>query len=453
MRGIELYDAAIIGGGVAGSVVAAALARSARPDYRAVLLDPRRAGPGTAYAPASDRLLMNGPARAMGVVPGDANHLVRWLGNEPEDALIARSRFGRYLSETLREALRAHPGITIEQTEVVDLDDRDGIYLLTDASGRMRRARNVILALGNFAPDDGFLPEAVRQHPGYVADPWTLDAARLGAGEIALLGSGLTAMDVIALLDEHGYRGRIHLISRHALLAAVEDPSTRGLDPATLSLDTTTPYRLLRSLRRAAERHRAAGGDWREVVEAIRSSSQGIWSSWSLLERRRFLRHLQSFWAIHRYRVPAATLRAYERFGEAIVRHRGRIRDASILGNGTLRLGVTHADVRTVVDVGHVVNATGPHADYARLRHPLVQNALRRGLIRPDALHLGLDADHDLRVVNHEGRAQAHLFALGPPLRGLLYETTAVPETREQAARIAQTLLEYDAAMTLDAVS
>ena len=33
------------------------------------------------------------------------------------------------------------------------------------------------------------------------------------------------------------------------------------------------------------------------------------------------------------------------------------------------------------------------------------------------------------------------LFAIGPPLRGTLWETTAVPELRGQAMRVAQIML------------
>jgi uncharacterized NAD(P)/FAD-binding protein YdhS len=39
------------------------------------------------------------------------------------------------------------------------------------------------------------------------------------------------------------------------------------------------------------------------------------------------------------------------------------------------------------------------------------------------------------------GRPSDTLFTLGPPLRGQLYETTAVPEIRDQAAALARRLI------------
>ena len=60
------------------------------------------------------------------------------------------------------------------------------------------------------------------------------------------------------------------------------------------------------------------------------------------------------------------------------------------------------------------------------------------GLARPDPLRLGIDAAPDGAVLDRAGSASDVLFTLGPPLRGLWYETTAIPEIREQAAALAR---------------
>lgn len=44
-------------------------------------------------------------------------------------------------------------------------------------------------------------------------------------------------------------------------------------------------------------------------------------------------------------------------------------------------------------------------------------------------------------LLDAAGRPSATLFTLGPPLRGQLYETTAVPEIRDQAAVLARQLI------------
>ena len=162
-------------------------------------------------------------------------------------------------------------------------------------------------------------------------------------------------------------------------------------------------------------------------------------------ERRRFLRHLQTYWAVHRYRVPPETAAVYQRLDRAnrIVRHRGHIASGRILRDGRFSVDITGRGGTTVVAIGSAINCTGPNGDYGRIRHALVRNLIRAGTIRPDALHLGLDATEDLCAIGRDGTPNDGLFALGPPLRGLLYETTGLPfpEVGRQASRIAQTLV------------
>jgi uncharacterized NAD(P)/FAD-binding protein YdhS len=452
----QLFDAVIVGGGLAGTTVAAELALLAPPGFRALLLDANEPGPGSAYAPASDRLYMNGTARAMSAVAGDKQHLVNWLQTEPESALISRRLFGRYLRERLHEALDRRPEFETLRSEVVDVVAGSEYFTVVDAHGGERRARHVVLALGNFPPDYAFLPQALHRYEGFVADPWRFDPAPSHLrGDALIVGSGLTAMDAVALLDEREFRGCVHVVSRHGLMPCVENPFARALDVQQLALRTDTPYALLRSLRAAARRHSGAGGDWRDVVEAIRSITPAVWTSWSVRDRRRFLRHLQVFWTIHRYRVPPKTAAVCERLRREgrLVRHRGRVSQASEAPDRRIRVEVLGSAGKSSFVVSCAVNCTGPNGDYERVRHPLVQNLMRRGTIRADALHLGLDATQDLHVVDAAGSKVDRLYTLGPPLRGTFYETTAVPETREQAAAIARTVVRESSGATLEAAS
>ena len=449
------FDVAVVGGGLAGTTVASELARTAPRSFKLLLVESREPGPGSAYAAPSDNLFMNGSAISMSAVPGDKRHLVRWLGTGPEHALIPRRLFGRYLRERFYEAISQRPEFRVARAEARDLIPAERGFELVDDLGNRYRARNVVLALGNFPPDDSFLPEALRRHPGYVGDPWRFDARATG-GDVLVIGSGLTALDAIAMLEDCGLGVRIHLVSRHGLIPATEGRGRHSLDPSTLGLRTETPYAMLRTMRAAAARHAAGGGDWRDVIEAVRDMSPSVWAAWSLQDRRRFQRHLQAFWAIHRYRAPEQTFAAFDRLDGAgrIVRHRGRIAAAQAQPSGALRVDVAGADRLESIDVRAAINCTGPNGNYERVKHPFVRNALARGVVRPDPLRLGLDATPDLRAIDARGLPNERLFALGPPLRGLFYETTAVPETCRQAAAIARDLVaEHVAARGLEAAS
>jgi uncharacterized NAD(P)/FAD-binding protein YdhS len=63
---------------------------------------------------------------------------------------------------------------------------------------------------------------------------------------------------------------------------------------------------------------------------------------------------------------------------------------------------------------------------------------LDKRLFLRHAARLGIDATPHGAIVNSAGVPSDAIYTLGPPLRGLWYETTAVPEIREQAAALAR---------------
>jgi uncharacterized NAD(P)/FAD-binding protein YdhS len=94
------------------------------------------------------------------------------------------------------------------------------------------------------------------------------------------------------------------------------------------------------------------------------------------------------------------------------------------------------------IHAAYVVNCTGPNSDLRTVAHPFVRNALARGLMRPDPLALGVDVTSEYRVLDAKGEPQPQLFAIGPLLRGLWYETTAVGEIRKHASEIVSLLFQ-----------
>ena len=98
------------------------------------------------------------------------------------------------------------------------------------------------------------------------------------------------------------------------------------------------------------------------------------------------------------------------------------------------------SDVESRVVGDWLVNCAGPTLDFRHIEEPLIQNLLVRGLARPEPLGLGLETTPDLQLVGRNGRPHGSLYALGPLTRGTFWETTAVPEIREQARSLARRL-------------
>ncbi|MDO9396717.1 MAG: hypothetical protein Q7T71_09250, partial [Herbiconiux sp.] len=59
----------------------------------------------------------------------------------------------------------------------------------------------------------------------------------------------------------------------------------------------------------------------------------------------------------------------------------------------------------------------------------------------PDPLLLGIDTLDGGELVGESGRAVPGLYAVGPPRKGTLWESTAIPEIRNQAAAVADGII------------
>ena len=89
----------------------------------------------------------------------------------------------------------------------------------------------------------------------------------------------------------------------------------------------------------------------------------------------------------------------------------------------------------------HVVNCTGPCTNLHTTEDALVQQLLADGMIRADALGLGLDVSDTCAVVDAKGVPSERIFYIGPWLRAKYWEATAVPDLRRFARQLAETIL------------
>jgi uncharacterized NAD(P)/FAD-binding protein YdhS len=161
-----------------------------------------------------------------------------------------------------------------------------------------------------------------------------------------------------------------------------------------------------------------------------------IWRQLDLREQRRVLRHLKTWWDIHRHRMApeiGAKIAAARACGQIAV-HAGRLRhlDAGMRAEISLRTQET-----LTLDVQRVINCTGSDEDYGQTANPLVRSLLASGRIVPNPIGKGLCTSEHGALHDADGAAADWLLTLGPPRLGGLFETTAVPELRKQAEALA----------------
>jgi len=240
------------------------------------------------------------------------------------------------------------------------------------------------------------------------------------------------------LLD-HGHKGPIYALSRRGLLpqrhvASVVTPAER-VEPVPTSLVQLTQF-----LRREAKRAVCESADWRAVVDALRPFTGDVWAEMSMTDRARFLRHIRPWWEIHRHRMATSVA---DRIEAAIARGQLRLKAGRILsfhednGQVDVRYRLRGTDRVESLTAARVVNCSGPGCDYARISHPLIRNMLETGMVRPDALSLGLDVTRNCALKDRRGAISGRLFAVGPVTKAAFWEMTAVPDIRRQCEYLA----------------
>jgi uncharacterized NAD(P)/FAD-binding protein YdhS len=456
---MKQYDVVIVGGGYSGTMVAVHLANAKR-SLRVALIDRGMAlGRGVAYGTTDPKHLLNVQADQMGAFPDDIGHFYHWLQEHRihlaavgiqelrADAYIPRMVFGDYIQDLLREARElAGANLEVIKDEIIDLQKTgEQEFELTSRGGRTLKAAQVVLALGNFPPGQA-RQNKKDERLWYMNDPYAPEThAKLAEpGDVLIIGTGLTSLDLLLTLDKIRQAGKIHLLSRRGLFPQPHKkaaPYPPFLDASHLPTTTRTLCRLVATeLRKAA----AQGIDWRPVVDAMRPFNQAIWTKLNLIERRRFLRHLQPLWDTHRHRCAPEIMEVKNRLEMEgrLICHQGHIQGYETIGED---VEVTYRprgtmEVKTF-RVRHVLSCTGPQSDYRKLNDTLVQKLLTHDLLAPDPLRMGASTGEGGIIRNQAGEVIEGLYTLGSTQKGRLYESIAVPELRSQAADLAARLL------------
>lgn len=450
---------AIIGAGFSGTATAVHLLKRAGVPVRIVLLDDQQEiASGLAYSAGQQDCLLNVPAGQMSLDASRPGELVDFACRQGirtgAQEFLPRALYGRYLAAALQDAIESSPTgsacarIWGRAKRLTPLHDPTRYWRIDLDDGHLILADEIVLALGNPLPAHLPALEPIRATRWYSRDPWSFwsqERPGRAPGRVLLLGTGLTMVDVALRLALRGPEPpEIVALSRHGRLPQSQTVFNRtalhGDAFAAIGAASGSLRGLVRVVRALSREVADAGGDWREVINTVRSIAPGVWATLSIADRRRFLRHVRPMWDVHRHRLPPVAAEELQR-----LRDRGRL---SVLA-GTIesaritRFGVEvvwrprNAQHRERCVVSRIFNCTGPDYRPAHSEDVLVQSLLSSGLIAPDALELGIRVTADSEVVGADGRIVQGLYYIGPWLRARDWEATAVPELREHARRLA----------------
>jgi uncharacterized NAD(P)/FAD-binding protein YdhS len=472
-------EVVVVGGGFSGTMAAIQLARmgAGRPVRVTVVNTGYKPARGVAYDTDCMEHLVTLPAHLSSAFPDEPAHLVEWLQTDAcardlevqaldrdkvPGAFISRRLYGQYLESLMHEYVNGSRsnGVSIryvegEAVDVENVTSDEAQVVLQD--GQRILAHKIVLATGNEAPAGlpGFSAADVARHPGWVANPWVDWSTHLADADpgqdVVLLGTGLTCVDIMLTLLRQNWRGSITAVSRHALLpmphfAAEESmEGTEDWPPAGVELTSLTLQELLALFSEHAARVKAAGGHPARLIGKINPQATSLWQNFDLADKQLFVsRYATRYKNLRQHIAPSL----HAELQQAVVHEKINVARGSVLAVETdnerlcvrIQDGSDALPARTL-RADMVINCLGPNVRTTDTNSRILRNLLSKQLIEPDDMDMGIRVDARLRALV-EGRQVSPLFlALGPLLRGTLWDSIAVPDLRLQAVKVAQTIL------------
>ena len=452
---------AIIGGGFCGSALLIQLARQSQNPLEIILINKENPlSKGIAYSSYNPKHILNVPAAKMSAFPDDPDNFINWIKSKPEfseyvnedlnDRFMPRVIYGKYLKELFEETVNNLPPnifLKIIEDEVTDVIPSESVTDIILKKGDPVKADKVVLALGNFGPEDPRIQNNdFFKSKNYFSNPWKQEAVS-GLNDddnVLIIGTGLTMVDnVLSLLDK-GFKGTIFALSTNGYFPL----SHKKRKPYTDILSELHPPYTMAGLFKIFRKHikyvLSHGITGEAVVDAVRPKTQEIWLSLTLDDKIRFMSHIRHLWGVARHRLPKEI---FEQMQELISVKKlqiigGRIQDIEE-HNG--RIIVTYKERKTQLikelNINRIINCTGPKTDLSKIDDELIVNLLKRGLITADEMKLGINALPDGTIIQKDHSVSSKLFTIGSLLKGILWESTAVPELRVQAQSLANELI------------
>ena len=411
---------AIIGFGFSGLLLATHLVRKAQPETEIYLIDPSLNARGMAYSTPYVEHLLNVRAGNMSAFPDEKDHFVHWLSQHhaqyaPQD-FVPRRIYGEYLEsiwqETQGNATERKIYLKLVPSIAVAIAKQGERFAVTTERGDAIDSTHIVLATGNEVKPVSATVERVLQ------SPWVhgaLPQAAKEQGPILLIGTGLTAVDMVLALRADGYKGEIVAYSRNGLLPQPH----RDYGPAqALDAHEVQGLQTLRQWSSWLRRASRTSADWRAVIDGLRPFTQASWARLRTRQQQIFFHRAASFWSVHRHRMAPQIAQQLTDDQNFRAMNRKQYRTSGV--KPTL-----------------AINCTGTELNIEKSASPLLKNLLAQRLIEPHGNGVGMAVDAHCRAW---GEAYPHLFSIGALMTGQLLESTAVPELRGQAQQIAEAL-------------
>jgi uncharacterized NAD(P)/FAD-binding protein YdhS len=449
MKSEKISDVALVGGGFSGAAVVYHLLKDAKTPLAISVFEPRaQVGLGIAYGDCSQRQILNVRSKGMSIDESRPDHYSKWLESSgianAADLFSERYRYGQYVSLSLSSVATTSGFEHIKDSVVAITKNQNQQFEIFTQDGKKFLANSVVLALGvvlaNAKKEKG--PTA------HLTSPWKPGSFSKikDASNLLIVGTGLTAIDVIVEAEYSGFKGKYTVVSRHAKFPQphLDNPKSASAELLAWANSLRNYKPSVRALLRSIRSKVRSGVSWYEVIDALRIPTQDLWKGLSARDKHSFLRHLRWAWDIHRHQAPGQSIKLIESLISSgrMTLVKGRIKNITIFeGRTSVYIQPRGAGQERTIEADIAFDGMGMGTDIKRSDNPLILQMLKDGLITVDDLGIGLRADDLGRVISQHGQISDNLFLLGPLRRGELWESTAARELRAQGRVIAQEIL------------
>lgn len=450
---------AIIGGGWSGILTAIQLLEKSKNISVKIINSGQPIGLGVAYSTTEEAHLLNVPAGKMSAFPNNPKHFTDWLianGHsieQIEKQFLPRLVYGKYISE-LVSSLKQNEQLEIINAKAIDIQKQESAYSILLDNENSILADKIVLALGNFLPATPKAENTIFfESPGYYENPWNTDYLKdiQTNQNILLIGTGLTMVDCMVSLKSAGFAGKIFVVSPRGYTPAAHS-KTEAYPDFYSELKGKTLLEMVQIVRKHIKIAESKKSSWIGVIDSLRPHVQEIWITLSQKDKKQFVSHIRHIWGVARHRLPKEThtelmeLKAkgkLEIIGGRIIHFESSQSDSKPAnGNVTVSIQLRGSTTVRELNVSKVINCTGPQSNYQELKDALIQNLLAKKMIISNELKMGIETNLTGQVVQDNGKNSDDIYAIGSLLRGVLWETTAVPEISKQAEQIAKQIVD-----------
>ena len=459
-------------------------------------------GYGTAYQEDLNTNLLNIPAGNMSLYDKHRSHFLEWIALLPKSTLqfygvneidaaafYPRPLFGRYVQEQFENIITqsATLGICINlvKAAIINIQKQPNeTLLLSDTKNQIHEFNKVVLCNGNLTSDKF---ESLNQYNGYLHTPYPVSALTKKIhpeSTVGILGSNLSAIDIIAALKAQGHTGNIHCFSRQGILPAVRSihscswenrPSkadihalaqakngrlslqdvfdflhkkTSALDPQfdlqdAIGSGKDAAQRLDDELKVALNQTRP----WQAVLSGMNEVVDLVWKYLTPADKEKFHTRWRSLWMSRRGMFPvknALTLSKMLKSKQLYIHGGFKQCEPNTEKAGFIMQCHNESGNTETTSCDFVINATGFSQHVNHSRDPLVLNLLASGLA-DSSEYGGFKLDFDTgALITRRGDIETAVTVLGSLACGTYFWTVSMDVNarlaNEQASRMAEGL-------------